>query len=382
MNEYSNRSLRPSFLFRRSLNSIIALVFVLSASSASAQLRKDYVGGYGEMTYHHYDDGTLPRLDISRFVFYFDHFFNSKWSFKSETEIEHVKIEGGAGGEIGVEQVYLDYHASDRIGWRVGLLVLPIGIMNQTHEPTSFYSVERPLFDQKVIPSTWREIGMGVYGNLMTDVSYQLLLTEGMRPSGITFEGTDGGKQEGSAGELTSDNVAGSDASHPAISAKLNSSPIPGMQIGVSTYIQRGSTQALLHSFAVADADMEYSDGPLRIRLEGAIVSTGDAADSSVPDRIQGGYVEVAYNVMPLLSPGKSELIPFVRYESYSFWQTNYSSASSSFSGAMSYLHNAFTAGVSFKPLDELILKADYRWTNTDSPRERRGFSLGAGYEF
>ena len=380
----SKNSSRRSFILRLSLSNVSAfLTFFLITSNSHAQSSKDYLGGYGEMTYHHYDNGDTPRLDIARFVLYFDHVFNGKWIFKSETEIEHVKIEGAAGGEIGVEQVYLDYHANEQIGWRVGLLVLPIGIMNQTHEPTSYYSVERPLFDQKVIPSTWREIGTGIYGNLSTDLTYQLYLTEGMKPTGITIDGTDGAKQEGSAGELTSDNLAGSDASHPAISAKLNLTLLSGLQIGVSTYIQRGHTQDFLSSLAFVDADIEYTHGPLRIRLEGAVVSPADAADSAtVPYRIQGGYAELAYDVMPLFSMKKSELIPFVRYESFEFTANAKTGDGENFFISPTYVHNVLTCGVAYKPLDELIVKADYRWTSTDSPSERRGFSIGAGYDF
>ncbi len=370
-------------LLRLSLNTIsLALLFSLVSSTAFAQTATTFLGGYGEMAYHHYDNGDVPRLDIARFVLYFDHTFNNRWMFKSETEIEHVKIAGGAGGEIGLEQAYLDYHASDAINWRGGLIVLPIGIMNQLHEPVSYYSVERPLFDREVVPSTWREIGTGIYGNLSKGLTYQLYLTEGLNTSGITLDGMDGAKQEGSAGEITSDVVAGSDASHPAISAKLNGTPATGLQIGISTYIQRGHTQDLLSSLAVADVDVEYASGPFRARAETALVSTGDAADTTVPTRIHGGYAEISYNIMPLLSSAKSELIPFVRVEGIVFTARGYSATGANFFGPSTFGHNVFTAGLSFKPLDELILKADYRWTNRDAGIERRSFSLGAGYAF
>jgi opacity protein-like surface antigen len=376
------RQIRPIGRISRSL--LVAAIYLLVAATSEvrAQAVENYIGGYGEMTYHHYDNGDVPRLDIARFVLYFDHTFNNRWMFKSETEIEHVKIAGGAGGEIGLEQAYLDYHATDAITWRGGLIVLPIGIMNQLHEPVSYYSVERPLFDREVIPSTWREIGTGIYGNLLKALTYQLYLTEGLNTSGITMEGLDGAKQEGSAGAITSDVVAGSDASHPALSAKLNGTPATGLQIGISAYIQRGHTQDLLGSLAVADMDVEYASGPFRARAEAALVSTGDAADTTVPTRIHGGYAEVSYNIMPLLSSAKSELIPFVRVEGIVFTAGGYSATGANFFGPSTYAHNVFTAGISFKPLDELILKADYRWTNTDVGLERRAFSLGVGYAF
>src|SRR5438045_742177 len=119
-------------LLRRSLNPIgLVLVAALIPVALRAQssedstvptnaptfLDKTHVGGYGEITYTLPDEGR-PRLDMPRFVIYLDHYFNDKWSFKSELEIEHVKLERGEGGEVALEQAFLDYHASNSIAWR------------------------------------------------------------------------------------------------------------------------------------------------------------------------------------------------------------------------------------------------------------------------
>ena len=324
------------------------------------------------MNYQHFTDGNVPRLDISRFVLYLDHTFDPKWTFRSETEIEHVKIESGAGGEIGLEQAYLEYHANDEIGWRGGLLVLPIGIMNQEHEPNTFYSVLRPLFDQTAVPSTWREIGTGIYGNLSKTVSYQLYLSEGLQPENATLQSLDGAKQEGWAAEQTSDTLAGSNASHPAVSGKLNLTPTDGLEIGVSGYVERGTSTIFSNMFSLGDLDAQYEKNGWRLRAEGAIVSTGiDSRINGIPTHVAGGYAEAAFDLLSLTHVKRAQLFAFARYESYSFDSTG-----------TWFDHHAIIGGLAYKPMNELILKADYQWSNTDLPLERREWALGAGYVF
>ena len=119
------------------------------------------VGGYGEV---HYTNPTGPKtppvVTLARFVVYLAHSFDDRLAFRSELEVEDAKIEGGqAGGEVALEQAYLDYRLADWITLRAGLVLPPVGIINETHEPPTFNGVARPGFDHDVIPTTWREIG-------------------------------------------------------------------------------------------------------------------------------------------------------------------------------------------------------------------------------
>ncbi|HWF43889.1 MAG TPA: hypothetical protein VG537_04530, partial [Candidatus Kapabacteria bacterium] len=348
--------------------------------------------GYGEMTYKDPNNGDVPRLNLPRIVLYIDHDFSSKWVFKSEFEVEDVKIERGVGGEIGFEQAFLDYHANNTIGWRAGLILIPMGIINQTHEPTTFYSVERPLFDQQVIPTTWREIGTGIYGNLSESIEYQLYITEGLKASDITMDGTDGAKQEGSAGEAASDAIAGSDASHPAISGKIEYLPFAGLRLGASAYMQPNAFKTpntptdVPGSLLVGAIDARYEHGPLHIRGEAGIVNSGDASNYiDVPYKIAGGYIEAAYNVMPFFTSAPSELLPFARYESFSFTGPSViagDTATGLFSIRPTVNHMTITAGLAFKPLDGVILKSDYRITKVEGSPIYRQFSVGGGFAF
>src|SRR2546422_4036801 len=160
------------------------------------------VGGYGEV---HYTNPTGPKtppvVNLARFVVYLAHSFDERLAFRSELEVEDAKIEGGqAGGEVSLEQAYLDYRLPDWVTPRTGLVLPPIGIINETHEPPTFNGVERPGFDHDVIPTTWREIGLGAVGTIPggSGLAYRGYRVNGPRadrPS--SAEGYREGRQEG-----------------------------------------------------------------------------------------------------------------------------------------------------------------------------------------
>ena len=114
------------------------------------------IGGYGEVTYNDYDSGP-SELDVQRLVMLFAYKFDDRVSFITEVEYEHVK-------EVYIEQAWLNYALNDNTNLRAGLLLVPMGIVNEYHEPTTFNGVERPTLDNKIVPTTWREIGMGISG--------------------------------------------------------------------------------------------------------------------------------------------------------------------------------------------------------------------------
>jgi opacity protein-like surface antigen len=341
-------------------------------------LDKTHLGGYGEVTFADPNGSEPARLDIQRFVIYIDHYFSPAWAVKSETEIEHVKVEGGVGGEVALEQAFLDWHGSDAFGWRVGLMLIPMGIINQTHEPNTFYSVQRPIVDEKVIPSTWREIGTGIYGQLAEGLRYQAYLTEGLRGEGIGIEGMHDAKQEGS-----SDEGEGSNASHPAISAKLDYAPLAGLKIGGGTYIQpsafTSAPEGISGMLLCLSGDASYQVGGLRLRGEYATWHIGDADSIShtsaeaIPNSISGGYVEAGYNILSSINPETSaELVPFARFESISIKPHDLEVQTETY----------VTGGLAYKPLDNVILKLDYLFSNSEIVTEKGKLNLGAGFSF
>src|SRR2546426_9146344 len=172
------------------------------------------VGGYGEV---HYTNPTGPKtppiVNLARFVVYLAHSFNDRLAFRSELEVEDAKVEGGqAGGEVALEQAYLDYRLADWITLRTGLVLPPVGIINETHEPPTFNGVDRPGFDHDVIPTTWREIGLGAVGTIpgRSGLAYRVYLVNGLRADGLSAgEGIREGRQEGRQASFANPSVTG-----------------------------------------------------------------------------------------------------------------------------------------------------------------------------
>src|SRR6059036_1237350 len=160
------------------------------------------VGGYGEV---HYTNPTGPKtppiVNLARVVVYLAHSFDDRLAFRSELEVEDAKLESGEpGGEVALEQAYLDYRLAERLTLRSGLVLAPIGIINETHEPPTFNGVDRPAFDHDVIPTTWREIGIGAVGTIPggSGLAYRVYLLNGLRADGFSGDaGIREGRQEG-----------------------------------------------------------------------------------------------------------------------------------------------------------------------------------------
>jgi hypothetical protein len=127
----------------------------------SAKSAATTIGGYGEFNYNNYRDGSVKdQADLRRFVLFFGHDFNDRLQLFSELEVEHAGVEGGSGGgEVAVEQAYLQYMLSDVTKVRAGLLLMPGGFLNEYHEPPAYFGVERNEVETRILPSTWRDTG-------------------------------------------------------------------------------------------------------------------------------------------------------------------------------------------------------------------------------
>ncbi|MEK7484119.1 MAG: porin, partial [Planctomycetota bacterium] len=169
---------------------------LLGLGSDPKWLHKFTLGGYGEFHLNAREGKGNKFLDIHRFVLYLGYDFNDWIKFNSETEFEHGFVEEG-NGEILIEQLYVDFLFSDYINARVGRVLAPLGIINKYHEPTTFYSVERPAVETNIIPSTWYLDGIGIYGKITPYFRYEAYLTNSLDGSGFSSTGgIRGGRQE------------------------------------------------------------------------------------------------------------------------------------------------------------------------------------------
>ena len=132
------------------------------------------IGGYGEMLYNQ-PEGDNGTLDVQRLVILAGYKFDDKIQFVTEIEFEHVQ-------EVYVEQAFVNYNVANNVNLRGGLMLVPMGIINEYHEPTTFNGTNRPSMDKSIIPTTWRELGIGVSGKFNSlSLGYQAYIFNGFK---------------------------------------------------------------------------------------------------------------------------------------------------------------------------------------------------------
>ena len=374
-----------------SLNRVAALSFLLlplSLSSLAAQSdAATTLGGYGEVHYVNASGpGTPGQATLRRFVLYVAHSFSDRISMRSEVEIEDARVEAGSpAGEVAIEQLYLDYRLSPALTLRGGLLLPPVGIVNETHEPPTFNGVERPDFDHDVIPTTWREIGVGAAGAVpgLQGLNYRLYLVNGLVAAGFSGdEGIREGRQEGQDAVFA----------NPSLTGRLEYVR-PGVRVGGSFWYGGSAAQdpplgdgTFDNAVGLGSADARLEGGGFALRGVFATVHIADADRSNaayggqVASRITGGYVEGAYNLLRPLAPHSAQaLSAFVRHERYDTQAEVPAGVTRDDALARRYT----TIGLTYKPIWNIAVKGDYQLRrNRAHAGEDEVFRLGLGYQF
>jgi len=375
-------------MHRLRLLAIPLVSLALFTPSLSAQdSESTTVGGYGEVHYTNASGPDTPgEINVRRFVIYLAHTFDERLAFRSELELEDAKIEGGEeGGEVALEQLYRNYTLSPAFTLRAGLLLPPVGIVNGVHEPPTFNGVERPLFDRDVLPTTWREIGIGAVGSLpgSSGLSYRMYLVNGLKAEGFdAVSGIRGGRQEGKEASFA----------NPSLTGRLEWAR-PGLRVGGSFWYGGSANQdpalgtgSFDNAVALISADVRYDTGPFAFRGVVANVSIADAEEintaygGAVGSRIAGGYLEGAYNLLSALVPSSAQrLNAFLRYEHYD----TQADVPSGLVRDESLARRITTFGLSYKPVYNVVFKGDYQLQRTKAGlAEGELLSLGVGYQF
>ena len=321
------------------------------------------VGGYGELTYNRKENSNA-ELDVQRLVLLFGYKFDDRTQFITEVEFEHVK-------EVYVEQAFLQYSVSDNVNLRAGLMLVPMGIINEYHEPTTFNGVERPSIDGAIIPTTWREIGIGVSGRYNeASLRYQAYLFNGFQSTTSDGNGNiTGGKIGGSKG-LRGGRQKGAKSTMNTInfSGKLDYYGLPGLRLGLSGYFGRTQSPADVEDIAGADVglamvglDARYAYQRFTARgqfIHGNLSDTEDyntATGSKLGSALQGYYLEAAYNLLP--QNKKQQLVSFVRFEDFD----THNSVDGNLVKDLSYDRQEWTFGLSYKIANGAVVKGDYQ---------------------
>jgi hypothetical protein len=372
---------------RLQLVPLTGLTLLVAGTLSAQDSETTSIGGYGEVHYTNASGPNTPaQINVRRFVVYLAHSFNEHLAFRSELEVEDAKIEGGAaGGEVAMEQIYLDYLISPAFTLRAGLVLPPIGIVNETHEPPTFNGVDRPLFDHDVLPTTWRELGVGAVGTLpgSSGLSYRVYLLNGLKAEGFdAVSGVRGGRQEGQNATFA----------NPSFTGRLEWVR-PGLRVGGSFWYGGSANQdpalgtgTFDNAVGLLSADVRYDVGPLMFRGVVANVSIADAEEinaafgNNVGSRIAGAYVEGAYNLLSALAPASAQrLNAFLRYEQYD----THADVPAGVIKDESLARRITTFGLSYKPVYNVVFKGDYQLQRTKAElAEGELLSLGIGYQF
>jgi hypothetical protein len=345
------------------------------APSAAAVYRKRAgvsFAGYGEMLYENVESAT-PRIDFLRAILYTGYRFNDRFVFNSEIEFEH------GGEEVAIEFAYLDYRVNDALSVRGGHVLMPLGLVNELHEPNVFIGSQRPETERRLIPSTWHENGFGVLG-ARGPVSYRAYLVNGLDASGFGAAGLRGGRQ-GGAQALAAD---------WALAARLDVTPMPGAFAGVGLYrgnsgqdavgaVDAGTTIVEVHGQAqVRGVDVRALFARATVDdAAGLNQALGFTGMQSIGSTLNGGYLQFGYNVLSQHVIDIS-LLPYYRFEKLN----TQAEVPAGFLVDPARDETFHTLGVELKPIPNIAVKVDYSWISNaaDTGRDRVGVNLGYAF--
>lgn len=354
--------------------------------SASKVYRKEHgvsLGGYGEALYQNFDDDKkTDEWDFLRAVIYMGYKYSDKLVLNTEIEIEHAADD--KEGEVAVEFAYLDYLWKPELNLRGGLVLVPVGLISEYHEPTTFLSARRPDVESRIIPSTWRENGVGVFGDV-AGFSYKAYLINGFDGENFTAAGLRSGRQKGSKAEAN--DLAGV--------VRVDYTAVDGLLVGGSAY--RGdSGQDLPFSLetTLVEAHVDWKWKGLEVRALAVAAEVDGAGDLSsylaardeldpatfdpVGEEMRGWYVQVGYDLLSVLRPGEASLTPFVRYEEFN----TQDKVPSGFTASGKNDVQLTTVGLNFKPIEEIVLKGEYQFYDDEADSLSDQLNMALGYIF
>ncbi len=358
------------------------------------------IGGYGEVQVRGLASGregeTKWSADVARLVVFVAHSFTNNIRVYTELELEHSVSCSTCGGAFEIEQAYLDWKlGGDAFALRVGLILVPMGIVNLVHEPPTFNGVVRPRVETVVIPSTWREIGAGFFGRPTEGLRYELYGVTALNPKGFSADGLGGGRQNGSFAAAKAWAVTGRVEYEPLLGLSVSASGYAGDAGGNAEFYLRDHSRVALSvpvlgysfdaRFRRAGLEWKILFAEWHLPQSEAMMHTFDAAGGAlfadplrpVPSRIRGAYVEGGYDVLRPLGVSH-ELVPFARLEYYD----TQSAVPEGFDRNPTRSVREYTFGASYRPIPEVAFKADYQLRNRKLGLDERQINVGLGFMY
>ena len=341
------------------------------------------IGGYGELYYSKYNHdgvnaGTKDAFgDTYRFIPYIGYKFSDSIILNSEIEFEH-------GNEILIEQLYVDFILDPLATIRLGNQLVPMGYVNLYHEPVLFNTVQRPDVEKQLIPSTWFELGLSVYGkteNFAYTVGAYTALDMNHPTNGTPKLDKDWIRKArvGAESDKGMDNMA--------IVARLDYNGINGLQVGASAYTGKAGNAKIGNQkegqMTMFDVHAIYQNEGFKARAlyTGSRLTNAGDYNTSMPESARGGYVNLEYNVLPFFTQSTQRLPVFFQYE-------NYNLGTSLANGQSFGNSETFTYGLNYFPHDQVVVKAEYlnrknkNAATAASYTDEGIYSLGLGFIF
>ncbi len=359
------------------------------------------LGGYGELAIGRIEEDDDNTLDAQRVILYMGYKFNENIIFNSELEFEHASTSSnldGSEGSVSVEFALIDFLLKDYFNLRGGLLLTPFGITNELHEPTLFYGVNRPSVETQIFPSTSREGGVGAFGTFdlkqAGSLTYRAYLMNSFDSRGFEASDNRGLRVKGNRARFNDVSFV----------SRLEYDPYPGLKIGGSLYLGNTGQNERVDNpgsefngdkidgfFQMYEADIQFQYRGLDLRTLAMWTFLDDAElinanlgftdEQSVGSEQFGWYIVGAYNILSETS-FKSEYLryfaPFVRYEYYDTQKE----VPDGFSSDPANERQEFTVGVNYKPIPNVVIKADVQWLDNEAESAKNQFNFGLGYVF
>ncbi len=331
-------------------------------SAAPGWWDRTQLGGYGEL---HYNGGDKDQIDFHRFVLMVNHQFNESIRLFTELELEHSLSGDDKPGEVELEQAYIEFDITKEHRAKAGVFLIPVGMLNETHEPNTFFGTERNPVESNIIPTTWWEGGVGVSGDLPSNIRYDLAFHSGLKTpiDGDNAFKIRNGRQK----------VAEATAKDGAVTGRLRWNVISGVELAVSGQYQHDVAQSALDESihgVLLSAHSNVRKGPFGFKaLYAQWDLDGDAPKANGRDEQAGWFVEPAY----YLDTGYGELGFFGRYNQYD--NEAGSSVDSKF--------EQYDVGLNYWPHEQVVLKADMAFI--DAPEGKKNdniLNLGVGFSY
>ncbi|MCB1668723.1 MAG: porin [Pseudomonadales bacterium] len=331
---------------------------VESVSSVSTKLaswvERTSIGGYGEHHFNHIEDDN-DQIDAHRYVLYFAHQFTDDLRFFSEFELEHSLAGDGKPGEVELEQAFIEWDFADNHRVQIGQFLIPVGILNETHEPDTFYGTERNNVEKEIIPATWWETGVMVTGEIAPGLSYNAAIHSGLEvPNSFRIRS---GRQKS----------AEANAEDLAFTGRLKYTGIPGLELAATIQHQQDITQGSTTFSESAEATLfethlAYQGDRFGLRaLYANWDIDGDDAETAEADSLDGWYVEPSFKITPKLGI-------FARYSEFERGDKSDTD------------YDTWDYGINYWLHPRVVLKADYSDSVGDA--ESDAFNLGVGWSF